>query len=68
MKRRLEVVLSVLDSCSLVQEALCACSEKKGEAVSKGLLLFELEKAKAQETATDKIPGPTVPQIPQRCT
>lgn len=59
IKGRLDTVLSVLDSCSLVQEALCACSEgKKGEAVSMGLLLFELETAKAQETLTDKYLAP----------
>lgn len=58
------------DSCSPVQEALCASSEKKkgGEPVSMGLLLFELETAKAGETLTDQIPGPSVAQIPQRCT
>lgn len=49
------MVVSVPDSCSLVQEALCAClEEKKEEAVSMGLLLFELETAKAQEKLTDK--------------
>lgn len=31
---------------------------KKGEAVSMGLLLFELETAKAQETLTDKYLAP----------
>lgn len=65
MKARPHVVPSVLDSCSPVQEALCACSEgKKGEPVSMGLLLFELESTRN----TDKIPGPSVPQIPQHCT
>lgn len=35
IKGRLDMVLSVLDSCSLVQEALCACSEgKKKERLS----------------------------------
>lgn len=60
---------SGLDSCSTVQEALCASSkEKKGEPVSMGLLLFDLETAKAGETLMDQIPGPSVAQIPQRCT
>lgn len=42
--------------------------KKKREPVSMGLLLFDLETAKAGETLMDQIPGPSVAQIPQRCT